>query len=250
MFDLYLQSSSASRQPTISNLMFFANPVYRVRCHPNAWHLKAFQWHGWTLSSSNSIFLSEIYQFFVENIPHLHLQSSSASRKWKNSKVVRFADLVHRARRDPSVTLRKFSPDTSVHGLRITKRPAVGYFSIFLFEKCQFLLEIFYFYLESSSASRKWKSLNIVLFADSVHKVRRDPSVTLKKIFFGFFQIKFKILEGNCKMTNGECVYRKTVDYMSRMALEKDDSRRFSVIWKFRVTGNWVAARVASSLEN
>ena len=50
-------------------------------------------------------------------------------------------------------------------------------------------------------------------------------------------------------MTNGECIYRKTVDYMSRMALEKDDSRRFSVIWKFRVTGNWVAARVASSLE-
>ena len=74
--------------------------------------------------------------------------------------------------------------------------------------------------------------MNIVLFADSVHRVRRDPSVTLKKIFFGFFQIKFKILEGNCKMTNGECIYRKTVDYMSRMALEKDDSRRFSVIWK------------------
>ena len=91
--------------------------------------------------------------------------------------------------------------------------------------------------------------MNVVLFADCVHRVRRDPSVTLKKIFFGFFQIKFKILEGNCKMTNGECIYRKTVDYMFRMALEKDDSRRFSVIWKFRVTGNWVAARVASSLE-
>ena len=47
-------------------------------------------------------------------------------------------------------------------------------------------------------------------------------------------------------MTNGECIYRKTVDYMSRMALEKDDFRRFTVIWEFRVTGNWVAARVAS----
>ena len=46
-------------------------------------------------------------------------------------------------------------------------------------------------------------------------------------------------------MTNGEYIYRKTVDYMSRMALEKDDFRRFSVIWEFRVTGNWVAARVA-----
>ena len=33
---------------------------------------------------------------------------------------------------------------------------------------------------------------------------------------------------------------------MSRMALEKDDFRRLSVIWEFRVTGNWVAARVAS----
>ena len=39
-------------------------------------------------------------------------------------------------------------------------------------------------------------------------------------------------------MTKGECIYRKTVDYMSRMALEKDDFRRFSVIWKFRVKGN------------
>ena len=47
-------------------------------------------------------------------------------------------------------------------------------------------------------------------------------------------------------MTNGECIYRKTVDYMSRMALEKDDFRRFSVIWEFRVAGNWVAARVTS----
>ena len=50
-------------------------------------------------------------------------------------------------------------------------------------------------------------------------------------------------------MTNGECIYRKTVDYMSRMTLEKDDFRTFSVIWEFRVTGNWVAARVASRME-
>ena len=28
-------------------------------------------------------------------------------------------------------------------------------------------------------------------------------------------------------MTDGECIYRKTVDYMSRMALEKDDFRDF-----------------------
>ena len=50
-------------------------------------------------------------------------------------------------------------------------------------------------------------------------------------------------------MTNGECIYRKTVDYMSRMALEKDDFRRFSVIWEFRVTGNWVKARVATRVK-
>ena len=42
-------------------------------------------------------------------------------------------------------------------------------------------------------------------------------------------------------MTSGECIYYyKTVDYMSRMAFEKDDFRRFPVIWEFRVTGNWV----------
>ena len=130
---------------------------------------------------------------FHWKIFYLHLQSSSASKKWKNANFLRFADLVHRVRRDPSVTLRKFSPDTTGHGLQITKRPAVWYFSIFLFEKYQFLLEIFYLHLESSSASRKWKNLNVVLFADSVHRVRRDPSVT-QKIFFGFFRTKFKIL--------------------------------------------------------
>ena len=140
MFYLYLQSSSASRQPKISNLMFLANPVYRVRSHPSAWHLKTFQWHGWTRSSNNSIFLFEIYQIFRWKIFYLHLQSSSTSRKWKNSNVVRFADPEHRVRRDPSVTLGKFSSDSIGHDIRITKRPAVWYFSIFLFERYQFLL--------------------------------------------------------------------------------------------------------------
>ena len=119
--------------------------------------------------------------FFRWKIFYLHLQSSSASRKRKDSNVVRFAHLMHRVRRDPSVTLTKFSQDTTGHGLRMTKRPAVWYFSIFLFGKCQILLEIFYLRLESSSASRKWKNLNVVPFADSVHRVRKDPSVIIKK---------------------------------------------------------------------
>ena len=51
-------------------------------------------------------------------------------------------------------------------------------------------------------------------------------------------------------MTNGEYIYRKTIDFMSRMALEKDDFRRFSVTRKeFRVTGRWVATRAASSVK-
>ena len=129
---------------------------------------------------------------FRWKIFYLHLQSSSASRKWKNFNVVRFAELVHKVRRDPSVTPGKFSPDTTGHGLQITKRPAVWYFSIFLFEKYQFLLEIFYLHLESSSASRKWKNLNVVLFADSVQRVRRDPSVTLKKNFLRILPDKIK----------------------------------------------------------
>ena len=53
----------------------------------------------------------------------------------------------------------------------------------FLFEKYQFLSELFYLHLESSRASRKWKNMNVVLFADSVLRIRRDPSMTLKKIF-------------------------------------------------------------------
>ena len=51
-------------------------------------------------------------------------------------------------------------------------------------------------------------------------------------------------------MTNGDCIYCEAVDYMSRMALQEDDFRRFSVIWEFRVTRNWVAARVASRFGN
>ena len=46
-------------------------------------------------------------------------------------------------------------------------------------------------------------------------------------------------------MTDGECIYHKTIDYTSRMALEKDGFRRFSVILEFRIVRNWVAARVA-----
>ena len=95
----------------------------------------------------------------------------------------RWPSVHRRMRRDPSVTLRKFSPDTTEHGLRITKRPAVWYFSVFLFEKYQFLLEILYFHLESSRTSWKWKNLNVVFFVDSVHTVRRDPRVTLRKKF-------------------------------------------------------------------
>ena len=50
-------------------------------------------------------------------------------------------------------------------------------------------------------------------------------------------------------MKDNESIYRKPVDYVSRMALEKDDFRRFSVIREFRVTGNWVEACVAPRLE-
>ena len=138
MFYLYLQSSSTSRQLKISNLMFFANPV---DSHPNAWRLITFKWHGWTRSSNNSIFLFEIYQFFVVKYSTLIYNPQALLESEKNSNVVRFADLVHRVRRDPRVTLRKFSPDTTAHGPWITKRPAVWCFSIFLFEKYQFLLE-------------------------------------------------------------------------------------------------------------
>ena len=43
----------------------------------------------------------------------------------------------------------------------------------------------------------------------------------LKNIFFGFYLTKFTMLQDNYKMTNGEYIYRKIIDCMSRMALEK-----------------------------
>ena len=48
-------------------------------------------------------------------------------------------------------------------------------------------------------------------------------------------------------MTNGECIYRKTVDYMSRMALEKDDFGR--VFSDLGISCYKKLARVASRLE-
>ena len=124
------------------------------------------------------------YTNFPRKIFYLHLQSSSASRKWTNSNVFRFADHEHRVQRDLSVTL-FFSLDTTGDGLRITKRSAVWYFSIFLLEKYQFLLESILSLLRILKRFfRKWKNLNVVLYADSaVYSVSRDPSVTLKKTF-------------------------------------------------------------------
>ena len=42
-------------------------------------------------------------------------------------------------------------------------------------------------------------------------------------------------------MTNGKCIYCKKVDYKSRMALEKDDFRRFTMICEFvlQEIGSW-----------
>ena len=179
MFYLFLQSSSVSRQPKFSNLMVFANHVYRVRSYSSASHLGTFQWHGRTRSSNNSIFLFEIRQFFLGKYTTFN-QSSSASRKWKNSNVVRFAGPVHRVRRDPSMTL---SPDTTRYSLRITKFRQSDIFPYFSLENTNFFWKIFYIYLESSSASRKWKNRNVVLFAVCVYRKRRDPSVRLKKNF-------------------------------------------------------------------
>ena len=138
MFYLYLQSPSASMQPK-NRTWCFSLTLYKN--HPNAWHSKTFQWYSWTRSSNNSIFLFEIYQFFVGKYSTFIYKPQALLESEKNANVIRFADLVHRVRRDPSVTQRTFSPDNTRHGLRIIKRPAVWYFSIFLFEKYQFLLE-------------------------------------------------------------------------------------------------------------
>ena len=139
MFYLYLQSSSTSRQLKISNLMFFANPVYS---HPNAWHLKTFKWHGWKRSSNNSIFLFEIYQFFVVKYSTLIYNPQALLESEKIPTLSVSLTLFTECEEIQAWHFfKKFSPDTTAHGLRITKRPAVWCFSIFLFEKYQFLLE-------------------------------------------------------------------------------------------------------------
>ena len=133
--------------------------------------------HGPQITS----YFSLKYTNFPYKIIYLHLQSSSASREWKHSNFVRFADPEHRLQRDSSVTLRKFSSDATRNSLRITKRPAVWFFPYFSFTNTNSYWKIFYLYLESSSASRECENSNVVLFADPVvHSVRRHPRVTLK----------------------------------------------------------------------
>ena len=51
------------------------------------------------------------------------------------------------------------------HGLKTIKRPAGRYFSIFLFEIQNIYTKMFYFYLQSSSASMQPKISNWLLFA-------------------------------------------------------------------------------------
>ena len=84
---LYLQSSSASRHPKISNLMFFVNPVYRAWSHPNAWHLKNFSMTRLDMVHKELHISLWSIPMFRWKIFYLHLQSSSAPRKWKNSNV-------------------------------------------------------------------------------------------------------------------------------------------------------------------
>ena len=77
---------------------------------------------------------------------------------------------------------------------------------------------MFHLYLQSSSASRQPKISNLMFHVNPVYIVRSHPMTRLDTNY----RTKLKILLGNCKTTNGECIYCKTVDYMSRMALEKD----------------------------
>ena len=50
-------------------------------------------------------------------------------------------------------------------------------------------------------------------------------------------------------MTNGKCIYCKKVDYKSRMALEKDDFRRFTVICEFVLQEIGSTGNIVSRLE-
>ena len=103
----------------ISNVMFLANLVYRVRSHPSAWH-------GWTRSPKNFIFLFEIYQFrlgkyftFIYN-PQALLESEKI-RTWSVSPTpdTKYLENFHR-------TL----PDTVFELLNVQQSDIFPYFSL------------------------------------------------------------------------------------------------------------------------
>ena len=121
MFYLNLQSSIASRQPKILNLVFFANPVYWVRSHPTAWRLKTVQWHGWTRSSNNSIFLSEIYQFFVGKYSTFIYNPQALLESEKMLTLSVSLTLYTECEEIQEWHWENFSAESTGHGLRITK---------------------------------------------------------------------------------------------------------------------------------
>ena len=82
-----------------------------------------------------------------------------------------------KVRRDPRVTLRKFSPDTTGHGLRITKLPAVWYFHISLWKIPISFGSIFSFLYNPQA----------LLESEKIWTLSFSPT-------FGFFWTKFWIL--------------------------------------------------------
>ena len=152
--------------------------------------------HGPQITPHSSL---KYTNFSLENIPPSFYNPQALLESEKNAKVIRFADLVHRVRRDPIVTPRKFLPDTTRHGLRITvirRRAAVWYFSLFLFEKYQFYFIFIYNPQALLESEKVWTlSFSPTLFTE----YEEIQAWHLEKIFFGFFLTKFKILYRNCK---------------------------------------------------
>ena len=140
----------------------------------------------------------------------------------------------------------KFSADTTSHGLRITKRPAVWNFSLWKISISIGNILSLFTILKRFQKVKKFERCPFRRLCSQ--STKRSKSDTLKKFSSDSFRQNSKILWGNCKMTNGEFFYRKTVDYMFRMALEKDDLRRFSVIWEFCVTGSWVGCHSSAGI--
>ena len=101
--------------------------------------------------------------------------ANETGRNWGNCSLQPRCNVVVCFCFEPPLCLNSAKRPAAGHGLKTIKRPAARYFPYFP-SKSKYLYEMFYFYLQSSSASMQPKISNLILSANPVYRVQSYPS--------------------------------------------------------------------------